>query len=45
VIGDATASRAEESLALVCYTDSPARLTSSLVAQGWFEEEEVELPR
>jgi DNA helicase-2/ATP-dependent DNA helicase PcrA len=39
-----TASRAEESLALVCYTDSPARLTSSLVAQGWFDEQEVELP-
>jgi DNA helicase-2/ATP-dependent DNA helicase PcrA len=36
-------SRAEESLALVCYTRAPEALLSNAVERGWFEPGEVEL--
>lgn len=39
-----TCSRAQESLAIVCYTDNPPALAASVVSRGWFEIEEVEVP-
>jgi len=39
-----TCSRAEDSLALVAYTQNPGRLRDSVVRDGLFESSEVELP-
>lgn len=36
-----TASRAKESLALVAYSTSPARVRSFVLQQNWFDETEV----
>jgi DNA helicase II / ATP-dependent DNA helicase PcrA len=36
-------SRAEESLAIVCYTQSPEFLTRNVVDRGWFEQSEVQV--
>ena len=36
-------SRAEESLAIVCYTQSPELLTRNVVDRGWFENSEVQV--
>jgi len=36
-----TCSRAEESLAIVCYTDDPDALVSSVVGRGWFDATEA----
>ncbi|WP_198662698.1 UvrD-helicase domain-containing protein [Primorskyibacter marinus] len=36
-----TCSRAEKSLAIVCYTNDPDALASSVVDRGWFDESEV----
>jgi DNA helicase II / ATP-dependent DNA helicase PcrA len=38
-----TCSRAEESLAIVCYTKAPAMLLNNLVTRGWFDPPEIEL--
>lgn len=38
-----TCSRAEESLAIVCYTQSPELLARNVVERGWFEQHEVQL--
>lgn len=38
-----TCSRAEESLAIVCYTKAPELLLRSVVDRGWFSNNEVEL--
>ncbi len=37
-----TASRAEESLVIMVYTADPARVKTSVIQAGWFDEEEVE---
>lgn len=34
-------SRAKESLAIVCYTDTPSVLKNNVISKGWFEEDEV----
>lgn len=36
-----TCSRAEKSLAIVCYTDDPNALVSSVIDRGWFDESEA----
>lgn len=36
-----TCSRAEESLAIVCYTDDPDALVSSVIGRGWFDTTEA----
>ncbi|MDP9562954.1 UNVERIFIED_ORG: DNA helicase-2/ATP-dependent DNA helicase PcrA [Rhizobium nepotum] len=36
-----TCSRAEESLAIVCYTDDPDALVSSVIGRGWFDATEA----
>jgi DNA helicase-2/ATP-dependent DNA helicase PcrA len=36
-----TCSRAEESLAIVCYTTSPERVAHHVKVQGWFEDSEI----
>lgn len=38
-----TCSRAEESLAIVCYTQHPELLTKNVVNRGWFEQSEVQM--
>ncbi|CAJ7710892.1 pathogenesis-like protein [Burkholderia pseudomallei] len=38
-----TCSRAEESLAVVYYTDSPDLARDAMVRQGWFDPQEIEL--
>jgi ATP-dependent DNA helicase UvrD/PcrA len=38
-----TCSRAEESLAIVCYTTAPEALRNNLVSRGWFDTTEIEL--
>ena len=38
-----TCSRAEQSLALVAYTKDPDRVRDHVIAQGWFEPNEVQL--
>jgi DNA helicase II / ATP-dependent DNA helicase PcrA len=38
-----TCSRTEASLALVAYTADPARVRSTILANGWFESHEVEM--
>ena len=38
-----TCSRAEESLAIVCYTTAPETLRVNLVSRGWFDSSEIEL--
>ena len=37
-----TCSRAEESLAIVYYSDNPQAVRESLIARGWFEADEIE---
>lgn len=37
-----TCTRAEKSLALVAYTESPDTLAAAVVKQGWFNEDEIE---
>jgi DNA helicase-2/ATP-dependent DNA helicase PcrA len=34
-------SRAKESLAIVAYTDNPARLKTNLSGKGWFADDEI----
>lgn len=36
-----TCSRAEDSLAIVCYTDDPTALVSSVIGRGWFDVSEA----
>ncbi|PTE19847.1 ATP-dependent helicase, partial [Cereibacter changlensis JA139] len=36
-----TCSRAEDSLAIVCYTDDPTALVNSVIGRGWFDMSEV----
>lgn len=38
-----TCSRALESLAIVAYSESPAKVAAHVIAEGWFERTEVEL--
>lgn len=38
-----TCSRAENSLAIVYYVENPEALKTSLIQQGWFEKEEIEV--
>lgn len=38
-----TCSRAEESLAIVYYSENPAAARDGMVARGWFEPEEIEM--
>jgi DNA helicase-2/ATP-dependent DNA helicase PcrA len=38
-----TCSRAEHSLALVCYSTEPQKVRNFVVSEGWFEADEVEL--
>lgn len=38
-----TCSRAERSLALVAYTDSPAAVKAQVLANGWFSEDEIDV--
>lgn len=38
-----TCSRAEESLAIVAYSDNPQGVKQNAIAQGWFSEEEIEI--
>lgn len=38
-----TCSRAEESLAIVCYTSNPRALVGTVLSRGWFEPDEVEV--
>jgi len=39
-----TCSRAEKSLALVAYTDNPQSVKDHVVANGWFSEDEIDMP-
>lgn len=36
-------SRAQESLAIVAYTDNPAAIKSKVIGNGWFKENEIEV--
>jgi DNA helicase-2/ATP-dependent DNA helicase PcrA len=38
-----TCSRAEQSLAIVHYSDNPEGARTALLARGWFDESEIEL--
>lgn len=38
-----TCSRAEESLAVVCYSDNPQAARTALLERGWFTEDEIEM--
>lgn len=38
-----TCSRAEESLAIIAYTDDPEKLKENVINQEWFDEEEIEI--
>ena len=38
-----TCSRAEQSLALICYSTEPQKVRDFVIAEGWFEPDEVEL--
>ncbi len=38
-----TCSRAEDSLAIIAYSENPSAVRSTAVANGWFEEQEVNI--
>ncbi len=38
-----TCSRAEKSLALIAYTANPAAVRSSVISNGWFEDQEIQI--
>ncbi len=38
-----TCSRAEESLAVIYYSDDPTAARTAVLEQGWFAEEEIEI--
>jgi len=38
-----TFSRAERSLAIVAYSDNPQGVKHSVISQGWFSENEIEI--
>ena len=38
-----TCSRAEESLAVIYYSDDPTAARAAVLEQGWFAEEEIEI--
>jgi DNA helicase II / ATP-dependent DNA helicase PcrA len=39
-----TCNRAEKSVALVAYTDNPQSVKDHVVANGWFSEDEIDMP-
>ena len=38
-----TCSRAEESLALIAYSENPSKVRQHALNEGWFEESEIEV--